>query len=90
MPSRKPNCHTAGRPIRICNYARYSTEEQDESSISDQFAYCRKFLDSLGIDLDAVIIEEFSAPETSGETVHRPGINQVREGVDEKRWDILI
>lgn len=82
---------TAGRKrLRICIYARYSTEEQDESSIADQFAYCERYLETIGIDLKAVIIDRFSDAEMSGETVSRPGVDQVREGVREHRWDILI
>lgn len=80
----------AGKRLKICIYARYSTDEQDESSIADQYSYCLKFLKSLGLDLEVAIIEKYEDPETSGETVFRPGINQVRDGVNAKRWDILI
>jgi DNA invertase Pin-like site-specific DNA recombinase len=71
-------------------YARYSTEEQDESSIPDQFAYCRRYLETLGYDLKLLVIDEFSDPETSGERVSRPGIDRVADGIEQRKWDLLI
>lgn len=76
--------------IRICIYARYSTEEQHESSIDDQIRYCKRCLESQGIDLSKAVIETFADREVSGETVFRPGIDRVREGVLNESWDILI
>ncbi len=38
-----------GRRYRVLIYARYSTNEQNPSSIDDQVAFCRRFLDALGL-----------------------------------------
>jgi DNA invertase Pin-like site-specific DNA recombinase len=77
-----------GRRWRIVIYARYSTEEQDASSIVDQIAYCKKFLEDNGIP-DADIIERTDS-ETSGELVSRPGINGVRDLIGGRAVDLLI
>jgi DNA invertase Pin-like site-specific DNA recombinase len=77
-----------GRRLRILIYARYSTEEQDASSIADQIDYCKKFLTENGIT-DADIIERMD-PETSGELVSRPGINQVRDLIGTRAVDVLM
>jgi DNA invertase Pin-like site-specific DNA recombinase len=80
-----------GRSIkRVCIYARYSTEEQDESSIPDQFAYCRRYLDSIGLNPDELQIVEQSDAEISGEVVNRPGIDRVAAGIEHQAWDLLI
>ncbi len=76
------------RRLRIVIYARYSTEEQHESSIADQIAYCRKCLAEIGIT-DAEIFE-ISDAETSGELRHRTGIDQIWEGVKKPEWDMLV
>jgi hypothetical protein len=77
-----------GKVLRVVLYARYSTDEQNPKSIADQFAECRRMLAKCGVK-DAVI-EEFSDEAISGETIDRPGINQVREGIKNKRWDLLV
>lgn len=83
-PIQKP----AGRRLRVLAYARYSKEEQDASSILDQYAYDRRFLHQEGV-IDAEI-EELNDPEMSGELVSRPGINKVREGIAARRWDLIV
>lgn len=77
-----------GRKLRVLEYARYSTEEQHPSSITDQFSFCDQFLASAGVK-DAHI-ERISDPEISGELVSRPGIDQVKEGIRTRRWDLLL
>lgn len=77
-----------GRALRVLIYARYSTEEQNASSIQDQIAYCRKFLESFATS--NAEIEELSDPHMSGELVSRPGINKVREGVERRKWDLIL
>jgi hypothetical protein len=74
--------------LRIVIYARYSTDEQHFSSIEDQSAYCRQFLALLGITNTQT--EEIFDSEMSGELVSRPGIDQVRDGIRARRWDLLI
>jgi DNA invertase Pin-like site-specific DNA recombinase len=76
------------RRLRIVIYARYSTEEQHESSIADQIKYCRKCLEELGVT-DVEIIE-ISDAEMSGELRNRPGIDQIWSGVEKPEWDMLV
>lgn len=76
------------RAIRVVIYARFSTEEQDTSSIVDQVDYCKMQLVELGI-LNPEITILFDEA-ISGELKSRPGINQVREGIECKKWDVLI
>ena len=88
MGLRIPILVPKGRKLRVVIYARYSTEEQDATSITDQFTSCRASLIDAGIkDAD---ITELSDEEMSGELSSRHGINQVRDGVDDKLFDILL
>lgn len=77
-----------GRSLRILLYARYSTEEQDASSIPDQYQFCRTFLQSQ--DITDADFTELSDAETSGELLSRPGIDRVRAGIAQRRWDLGI
>jgi DNA invertase Pin-like site-specific DNA recombinase len=76
------------RRLRVLIYARYSTQEQDASSIEDQIAYCKKTLEAMGItDAEITILDD---PEKSGELRNRPGIDKVWEGIKAPLWDLLI
>ncbi|WP_428308148.1 recombinase family protein [Lacipirellula sp.] len=77
-----------GRPLRVAIYARYSTEEQDASSIKDQFLKCRQLRELRS--LSNVQFMEFSDAELSGELLRRPGIDQVKGIVDQRGCDVLI
>src|SRR5438874_5173414 len=73
--------------LRILIYARYSTEEQHQSSIQDQIDYCKKFLHENGItDPDIEVLHD---AEMSGELVSRPGIDRARQLIN-SRWPNLI
>ena len=76
------------RRARILIYGRYSTTEQDVSSIQDQFSFCEAVIQQLGFT-DFEIIKIFDM-ELSGELASRPGIDKVREGIEQRRWDLLI
>ena len=74
--------------LRVLIYARFSTEEQNPHSIDAQIEYCRRFLEALGItDYDLEIIED---RELSGELRKRPGIDRVWQGVQDRRWDLIL
>jgi DNA invertase Pin-like site-specific DNA recombinase len=79
---------TRRRRLRVAIYARYSTDEQDASSIEDQFAYCRNHLSKLG--LEDVDREYFSDAETSVELRNRPGNDQIWLGVEAHAWDLIL
>lgn len=76
------------RQIRVVIYARYSTEEQDASSIDDQFAFCKQYLESIGLG-DAAI-SFYSDAEVSGEVRNRPGIDQLWQGIEKRAWDLIL
>ena len=76
------------KSARIAIYARFSTEEQDASSIDDQFTFCEQAIARLGYtDFEVTKMRDM---ELSGELASRPGINEVREGIEQGRWDLLI
>ena len=77
-----------GRRLRVLIYARFSTDQQNPRSIDDQVAYCRRFLDALG--LKDVEITTISDEGISGELVSRPGIDEVLAGAREGRWDVIL
>jgi DNA invertase Pin-like site-specific DNA recombinase len=83
-----PIVQPAGRLLRVLLYARYSTDEQKRSSITAQFRGCRKLLSTWGIE-DAEV-QELSDYEMSGELRNRPGIDQVRLGIQKRAWDLIV
>ena len=93
MRLRQPIEMAFGRPTKALIQARYSTEEQRQTSTEDQIANCRRFLaDNLprDVELDHLVIEVIREPEVSGELLNRPGINEVWEGIESKRWDLIV
>jgi DNA invertase Pin-like site-specific DNA recombinase len=93
MHLRQPIVIPTGKPLRVLIHARFSTEEQRQSSIDDQVAACRAFLDAnlpKGTRPAQVAVDVITEPEVSGEIADRPGINQVWAGIDAKRWDLIV
>jgi DNA invertase Pin-like site-specific DNA recombinase len=93
MHLRQPILIPAGKPLRVLIHARFSTEEQRQSSIDDQVASCRSFLEATlpkGYDPEQVTVEVITEPEVSGEIADRPGINRVWAGIEAKEWDVII
>jgi len=83
-PIEAPN----GRILKVGEYARYSTEEQNPRSIPDQFAYAEKVLaENNAPDYEKT---QLSDAELSGELVSRPGIDQLRQGIARREWDLII
>jgi DNA invertase Pin-like site-specific DNA recombinase len=74
--------------LRVCFYARFSTDEQNPLSISDQFASCERNLKDAGVT--EYEVDRFSDEGESGEILSRPGIDEVRRGIEKGRWDLLI
>src|SRR4051812_21828705 len=77
-----------GTALRVLIYARYSTEEQNPRSIDAQVAYCRRFLEDLGVK--DFTLDVMSDEGISGEQIWRPGINQVSGGIEAKRWNLIL
>jgi hypothetical protein len=93
MHLRQPILLPKEEPLRALIHARFSTEEQRQSSIDDQVASCRTFLESnlpKGWKPEQVEIDVIAEPEVSGEIADRPGINQVWAGIEAKRWHLII
>ena len=93
MHLRQPIEMALGRPTKVLIQARYSTEEQRQTSTEDQIANCRRFLaDNMPRDFehDQLDIEVILEPEISGELMSRPGINEIWSGIESKRWDLII
>lgn len=77
-----------GRRIRVLIYARYSTDEQHKSSIDDQVAYCRRFLEAAGVkDAEYRVLKDEAI---SGEHVSRPGINTAKDCVEAREVDLVV
>jgi DNA invertase Pin-like site-specific DNA recombinase len=93
MHLRQPIRMPVDRPLSVLIHARFSTDEQRQSSIDDQVASCRRFLNEnlpKGTKPRQIAVEVIQEPEVSGEIADRPGINQVWAGIEAKRWDIII
>jgi site-specific DNA recombinase len=93
MHLRQPILIPTGKPLRVLIHARFSTEEQRQSSIDDQVAFCRSFLEATlpkGYDPEQVTVDVIAEPEVSGEIADRPGINRVWAGIEAKEWDVII
>jgi len=93
MHLRQPIVPPKDRPLAVLIHARFSTEEQRQSSIDNQVDACRAFLTSglpKGTKPSQVTVEVIKEPEVSGEIADRPGINQVWAGIEAKRWDVII
>jgi site-specific DNA recombinase len=75
--------------MRITIYARYSTDNQKDTSIDDQVRVCRDRLSQMGISTTTERIYEDRA--TTGATMHlRPGIKQLMKDVADGLLDIVI
>lgn len=76
------------RRLRVVIYARYSTEEQNPRSIEDQFAKCRQYLATAGIqDYDEILRSDAGI---SGERRDRPGINEVWRLIESGGCDLVV
>ncbi|MFM9195782.1 MAG: recombinase family protein, partial [Planctomycetia bacterium] len=93
MHLRQPIALPKGRALRVLIHARFSTEEQRQSSIDDQITACQRFVEAnlpKGTKPKDVAIDVIKEPEVSGEIADRPGINQVWAGLEAKRWDVIV
>ena len=85
-----------GMTLRVCLYARYSTDLQNDKSNDDQIRELRDFFPnlarSLGVDpadLSVVLVEQDAAK--SGATIfQRAGLRRVRQAAQSAAFDILL
>src|SRR5438067_6606536 len=72
--------------MKVAIYARYSSENQRDASIADQFRICREFAQRQGW----LIAAEFSDHAVSGATIMRPGFQAMMREALQKKVDIVM
>lgn len=74
--------------LRVLVYGRNSTDQHTYPAIDSRVADFRQFFEKAGItDVEFTVIEDRGL---SGNTISRPGINQVRAGIAARRWDLIL
>ena len=72
--------------MRVAIYARYSSENQREASIADQFRICREFAQRQGWQ----IAKEYSDHAVSGATLLRSGFQAMMASALRKDVDVVL
>jgi site-specific DNA recombinase len=72
--------------MKVALYARYSSDNQREASIADQFRICRAYAEKQGWH----IVEEYSDQAISGASLLRPGIQLLIADALRRRFDIVL
>jgi site-specific DNA recombinase len=72
--------------MRAASYARYSSDNQRENSITDQLRLCRLHAERQGWN----IVEEYSDRATSGASLLRPGVQALTSNAGRGRFDIIL
>ena len=72
--------------MKVAIYARYSSENQRDASIADQFRICREFAQRQGWHIAA----EYSDHAVSGATMMRPGFQAMLREALQKKVDIVM
>ena len=71
--------------MKVAIYARYSSENQRDASIADQFRICRELAQRQGWHIAA----EYSDHAVSGATIMRPGFQAMMREALQKKFDIV-
>src|ERR1700736_2933606 len=72
--------------MKVAIYARYSSDNQREASIADQFRVCREFAQRQGWQ----IAREYSDRAVSGATLLRPGFQALMREALQNEFDIVL
>ena len=72
--------------MKVAIYARYSSDNQRDASIGDQFRICREFAQRQGWHIAA----EYSDHAVSGATIMRPGFQAMMREALQKKFDIVM
>jgi site-specific DNA recombinase len=72
--------------MKVAIYARYSSENQRDASIADQFRVCREFAQRQGWHIEG----EYSDHAMSGATLLRPGFQEMMRGALRKEVDVVL
>ena len=70
---------------KVAIYARYSSDNQREASIEDQFRLCREYAKRQGWQL----VESYSDQAISGVSLLRPGIQTLLADAQSKRFNVI-
>ena len=71
---------------RVALYARYSSENQKESSITDQFRNCERYAQREGWQS----VARFEDKAISGSTIARPQYQQMLTDAKARQFDVLL
>ena len=71
---------------KVAIYARYSSDNQREASIEDQFRLCREYAKRQGWQL----VESYSDQAISGASLLRPGIQTLLADAQSKRFNVIL
>ena len=72
--------------MRVALYARYSSDNQRDASIADQFRVCRQLATRQGW----TVIEEYADHAVSGATLLRAGFQALMRDALNKRFDVVL
>jgi site-specific DNA recombinase len=72
--------------VRAAMYARYSSDNQRESSIDDQVEVCRRHAELQGWE----IVEVYPDRALSGTSRFRPAFQQMQVDAEARRFDVII
>ena len=72
--------------MKVAIYARYSSDNQRDASIADQFRVCRAFAERQGW----TICEEYTDHAVSGATLLRPGFQSLMRDALNRRFDVVL
>lgn len=72
--------------VKVALYARYSSDNQRDASIADQFRVCRLHAEKQGW----AIVEEYSDHAVSGASLLRPGIQALIEDALRGRFTLVL
>ena len=72
--------------MKVAIYARYSSENQRDASIADQFRICREFAQRHGWQIE----REYSDHAISGATLMRPGFQAFMAAALRKEFDVVL
>ncbi len=72
----------------IVTVSRFSTDEQRRQSIEDQQQYCLEFMNENSVRHP--IVHHISDEGVSGEHRDRPGLSELRQGIADRRWKVIL
>ena len=73
-------------PIRVVDYARYSTDLQRDASIEDQHRLCREHAERQGW----TVVDSYSDRAISGASMLRPGLQKLIADAARGRFDVVV